>query len=72
MPLDAFEAAQRRWLTVAAVLHVVAMLLVMAALVRLTPLTMSFSMGAGGALLALACTIYLVGVVAGLRRRQIL
>jgi hypothetical protein len=72
MPLEAFEAAQRRWLIVAAVLHLAAMLLVMLGLVRLTPLTMTFSVGAAGALLALGCAIYLVGVVVGLRRRRIL
>jgi len=72
MPLEAFEAAQRRWLMVAAALHIAAMLLVILGLVRLTPLTMTFSVGAAGALLGLACAIYLVGVVLGLRRRRIL
>jgi hypothetical protein len=72
MPPDAFEATQRRWLTVAAVLHIAAMLLVILGLVRLTPLTMTFSVGAAGMLLALACAIYLIGVAAGLRRRKIL
>jgi hypothetical protein len=72
MPPDAFEASQRRWLMVAAVLHVAAMVLVMAGLARLTPLTMSFSIGAAGALLAAASAIYLAGVVRGLRRRRIL
>ena len=72
MPPDAFEASQRRWLLVAAVLHVAAMVLVMAGLVQLTPLTMSFSIGAAGGLLAAASAIYLAGVVRGLRRRRIL
>jgi len=72
MPLDAAQAAQRRWLMVAATLHIVAMLLVIAGLVRLTPLTMTFSVGAAGTLLALASGIYLVGVLLGLRRRRIL
>jgi len=72
MPLDAFEAAQRRWLVVAALLYIAAMLLVILALVRLTPLTMTFSVGAAGMLLAAACGIFLIGVALGLRRRQIL
>jgi hypothetical protein len=72
MPPDAFEASQRRWLMVAAVLHLAAMVLVMAGLVRLTPLTMSFSIGLAGALLAAASAIYMAGVVRGLRRRRIL
>jgi hypothetical protein len=72
MPLDAFEAAQRRWLMVAALLYIAAMLLVILALVRLTPLTMTFSVGAAGMLLAAACAIFLVGVAVGLRRREIL
>ncbi len=62
----------RWWLVVAAVLHAVALLLVMAALVRLTPLTMTFSVGIAGAMLATACCIFLIGVAVGLRRRQIL
>ena len=64
--------AVRRWLTVAAVLHIAAMVLVMLALVRLTPLTMTFSVGAAGMLLSLACGIFVVAVTLGLRRRQIL
>jgi len=72
MPLDAFEAAQRRWLVVAALLYIAAMLFVILALVRLTPLTMTFSVGAAGMLLAAACGIFLIGVAFGLRRRQIL
>ena len=72
MPLDAFATSQRRWLLVAAGLHVAAMLLVILGLVRLTPLTMTFSVGAAGMLLAAACVIYLLGVVLGLRRRRIL
>ena len=72
MPLDAFEAAQRRWLVVAALLYIAAMLFVILALVRLTPLTMTFSVGAAGMLLAVACAIFLVGVAVGLRRREIL
>ena len=72
MPLDAFEAAQRRWLVVAALLYIAAMLLVILALVRLTPLTMTFSVGAAGMLLAAACAIFRVGVAVGLRRREIL
>jgi len=72
MPLDAFEAAQRRWLVVAALLYIAAMLFVILALVRLTPLTMTFSVGAAGMLLAAACAIFLVGVAVGLRRREIL
>jgi hypothetical protein len=72
MPPDAFQAAQRRWLMLAALLLIVAMLLVMLGLVRLTPLTMTFSVGAAGTLLALATVIYLAGVVVGLRRRRIL
>jgi hypothetical protein len=48
------------------------MALVMVALARLTPLTMTFSVGAAGGLLAAACTIFLIGVAIGLRRRNIL
>jgi hypothetical protein len=63
---------RRPWLIVAGLLQVIAMLLVIGALVRLTPLTMTFSVGGAGALLALACGIYVVTVVADLRRRDIL
>jgi drug/metabolite transporter (DMT)-like permease len=66
------QRTQRRWLLLAGGLHVAAMLLVMLGLVRLTPLTMSASVGAAGTLLAAACAIYLLGVVIGLRRRRIL
>ena len=72
MPPDAFQVAQRRWLTLASVLLIVAMLLVILGLVRLTPLTMTFSVGVAGMLMAVACAIYLIGVVLGLRRREIL
>ena len=64
--------ALRRWLMLAAVLHMAAMVMVMLALVRLTPLTMTFSVGAAGMLLAAACGIFVVGVTLGLRRREIL
>lgn len=64
--------ALRRWLMLAAVLHIAAMVMVMLALVRLTPLTMTFSVGAAGMLLAAACGIFVVGVTLGLRRREIL
>jgi hypothetical protein len=66
------RALRRRWLVVAGLLHAAAMVLVMSALVRLTPLTMTFSVGGAGALLALACGIYLVIVALDLRRRRIL
>ena len=74
MPPDTQRPARgvRWWLIAAAALHALAMLLVMLALVRLTPLTMTFSVGAAGGLLAAACGIYLVGVTVGLRRRNIL
>jgi len=64
--------AVRRWLMLAAVLHIAAMVMVILALVRLTPLTMTFSVGAAGMLLAAACGIFVVGVTLGLRRREIL
>jgi len=63
---------KRRWLVIAGLLQVAAMLLVMSALARLTPLTMTFSLGGGGFLLALACGIYIVTVALDLRRRRIL
>lgn len=74
MPPDGYQPGRRvrTWLVVAAVLHALAMALVMVALARLTPLTMTFSVGAAGGLLAAACTIFLVGVAIGLRRRNIL
>jgi hypothetical protein len=64
--------ALRRWLVLAAVLHIAAMVMVMLALLRLTPLTMTFSVGAAGMLLAAACGIFVIGVTLGLRRREIL
>ena len=74
MPPDEYQPGRgvRRWLVAAAVLHALAMLFVMLALVRLTPLTMTFSVGAAGGLLAAACGIFLLGVTIGLRRRHIL
>jgi hypothetical protein len=56
----------------AGMLQAVAMLLVIAALIRLTPLTMTFSTGAGGALLVLAAAIYVLAVVTDLRHRRVL
>lgn len=61
-----------RWLVVAGVLQIVAMILIMSAIVRLTPLTMTFSVGGGGILLAAACGIYVVTVATDLKRRRIL
>lgn len=63
---------RRRWLIVAGLLQVIAMLLVLGAFVRLTPLTMTFSVGGAGALLALACGIYVVTVALDLRTCDIL
>jgi hypothetical protein len=62
----------RIWLVVAALMLTAAMVMVMLALVRLTPLTMTFSVGAAGMLLAGACGIFVIGVAYGLRRREIL
>ncbi len=56
----------------AGLLQCVAMLLVMGGLVRLTPLTMTFSVGGAGILLGLACGIYVTTVALDLRRRRIL
>ena len=53
-------------------MQIVAMLLVMSGLVRLTPITMTFSVGGAGLLLAGACGIYVVTVALDLRRRRIL
>ena len=71
-PEERLETALRRWLILAAALHVAAIALVMTALVRLTPLTMTFSVGIAGGMLAAACAIFLISVAVGLRRRQIL
>ena len=74
MPPDTYQPARRVrvWLISAALLHIAAMVLVMVALVRLTPLTMTFSVGAAGLMLAAACGIFVVAVTVGLRRREIL
>jgi hypothetical protein len=73
MPPDGgLGRSMRWWLIFAAALHAGAMLLVMGALLSLTPLTMTFSVGVAGGMLAAACGIFLVGVTVGLRRRQIL
>jgi hypothetical protein len=45
---------------------------VMGALLRLTPITMTLSVGGAGALLGLACGIYIVTVALDLRSRRIL
>lgn len=71
-PDDRLNTPVRWWLLVAAGLHAGAMLLVMVALVRLTPLTMTFSVGLAGGMLAAACAIFLIAVTVGLRRRRIL
>jgi hypothetical protein len=63
---------RRRLRVTAGVLQAAAMLLVMAALIRLTPLTMTLSVGVAGGLLALAGALYVLAVVADLRRRRIL
>ncbi|MEB2286189.1 MAG: hypothetical protein OZ922_16090 [Myxococcales bacterium] len=67
----AARSRQRVWLVAAGLLQIVAMLLVLGALVRLTPLTMTFSVGGAGILLVLACGIYLVNVMMDLRHRSI-
>lgn len=66
------RALRARWLMLAGVMQVLAMLFVMSALVSLTPLTMTFSVGAAGILLALAGAIYVVTVVLDLRHRDLL
>ena len=71
-PEERLGTPLRVWLLLAAALHVAAMALVMTALVRLTPLTMTFSVGIAGGMLAAACAIFLIGVTVGLRRHQIL
>lgn len=74
MAPDAREKARRTrqaWLTLAGVLQVLAMLCVMSALVKLTPITMTLSVGGAGMLLGLACAIYLVVVVLELRQRDL-
>lgn len=59
------------WLTLAGVLQVLGMLCVMSALVKLTPITMTLSVGGAGMLLGAACGIYVVVVVLELRRRDL-
>jgi archaellum biogenesis protein FlaJ (TadC family) len=68
----AARASARRWLLVAGALQLIAMLFVMSGLVELTPLTMTFSVGGAGMLLAVAAGIYVVIVVRDLRRRDVL
>ena len=68
----AARVSARRWLTFAGLCQVLAMLFIASALVELTPLTMTFSVGGAGMLLALAAGIYVVIVVRDLRRRDIL
>ncbi|MCC6765505.1 MAG: hypothetical protein IT293_12670 [Deltaproteobacteria bacterium] len=74
-PEEVGRAAARRtrqgWLTLAGLLQALAMLCVISAVVKLTPLTMTFSVGGAGILLGLACGIYLVIVVRELRQRNI-
>jgi hypothetical protein len=63
---------RRRWLMAAGLMQGLAMLFVMSGLVRLTPITMTFSVGAAGMLLGAACGIYVVTVALDLRHRRIL
>jgi hypothetical protein len=70
--LPEMPPVRRRLRVAAGALQGVAMLLVMAALIRLTPLTMTLSVGLAGLLLALAGAIYVLAVVTDLRRRRIL
>jgi hypothetical protein len=69
---SAVTPLRRRLRVVAGVLQAAGMLLVMTALIRLTPLTMTFSVGVAGLLLALGGALYVLAVVSDLRRRRIL
>lgn len=62
---------RRAWLTLAGLLQALGILCVMSALVKLTPITMTLSVGGAGMLLTLACAIYVVVVVLELRQREL-
>ena len=61
-----------RTLKIAGALNLVGMLLVASALVRLTPVTLTLSVGVGGMLLFASWGLFALVVVGDLRNRRIL
>ena len=64
-------SGQSRWLAAAIALNVLGVLAVATALVRLNSITLMVSIGVGGALLGASWAIYLVNVIADLRRQRV-
>ena len=71
MTRERARRTRQTWLRLAGLLHLVAMICVASALWKLTPITMTLSVGGAGMLLALACAIHLVVVVLELRHRDL-
>ena len=69
---DAPRSRNSRWLIAASILNVLGVLAVASALVRLNSITLMLSVAIGGALLFASWGIYVVNVLAELRRRRVL
>ncbi len=74
MPTAASEKPPRvnKWFLLAGMINIIGMLLVVSAIVRLTPTTMMLSVGCGGMLLIVSLLIYGVNVAYDLRKRNLL
>ena len=75
MPIAAREGRPPRvnkWFLLAGGLNILAMLLVVSAIVHLTPTTFMLSVGCAGTLLIASLLIYSVNVAYDLRRRNLL
>jgi hypothetical protein len=68
---DASPPRQSWWLGAAIALNVLGIAAVASALVRFNSITLMLSVGVGGALLCASWAIFIVNVVADLRRRRV-
>ena len=62
----------RKVVIAASVLNILALLSIILSILKFTPLTLIISVSIGGALMAIAIILYVIVVVADLRRRGVL
>lgn len=62
----------RKVVIVASVLNILALLTIILSIINFTPLTLMISVSIGGALMATAIILYVIVVIADLRRRKVL
>lgn len=62
----------RKVVIAASVLNILALLTIILSIVELTPLTLIIAVSVGGALMAISIVLYIVVVIADLRKRGVL